>query len=174
MFRIVGLLALLFSVLPALAQNINPQGNNQSAQASCPSGNCINENNFAAAPSLPSVPVKGKWEVEDFKNSDASVSCSVVKYDSTLARPILHLICPGPDVFAPLRVHLSLSWKQVSEIPAIMRSMLVDVSRSVKFKSKLGESRAELTLQDPQATARATKEWITFTDVNVGLVVPPK
>jgi hypothetical protein len=131
MFRKVCILGLLCSALPCLAQ---VSGNNSTtqAQASCLFGNCIAGNNDAAA--LPSVPVKGKWQLDDFKASDAFGSCAVVKYDSTLARPILHLLYPGPDVFAPLRVHLTLTWKNVSEIPRVMKSMLVDMSRSVKFK----------------------------------------
>jgi len=101
------------------------------------------------------------------------VSCAVVKYDSTLALPTLHLLCPGPEIFAPLRVHLALTWKNVSEIPLVMKSMLVDMSRSVKFKSKPGDSRAELTLQNSQRT-QSMKQWISFSDVNVGLVLPKK
>lgn len=170
MLRIVGFFALLFFSLSGLAQVTNQQ----TTQANCLSGSCMNSSDIPQPASLPSVPVKGKWEVEDFKTSDNSVACAAVKYDSTVTRPVLHLICPGPDVFAPLRVHLTLSWKKAIEIPAVMRGMLVDMSRSVKFKSKLGESKAELTLHDPQATMRTTREWITFTDVNVGLVVPSK
>ena len=170
MFRKFCILALLCSALPCLAQL---SGNNSTtrAQASCLFGNCIMGDYTAAA--LPSVPVKGKWQVEDFKTSDASVSCAVVKYDSTLTRPILHLLCPGPDVFAPLRVHLTLTWKNVSEIPSVMKSMLVDMSRSVKFKSRPNGSKAELTFENPRDT-RSLKQWITFTEVNVGLVLPPK
>lgn len=169
LFRTLALSCAFFLALPAFCQTGSNQGNTQSTQA-CPSGRCVNANNFAPAASLPPVPVRGKWETEDFKPSDASVSCAVVKYDSTVTRPTLHLLCPGPDIFAPLRVHLSLTWKHVSEIPSIMKSMLVDVSRSVKFKSKPGKSKAELTLHDPQ-DAHSTREWITFTDVNVGLVL---
>lgn len=168
-FRIVAFSSALFLALPALCQTGANQANTQTAEA-CAAGPCINANNFAAATSLPSVSVKGKWQTQDFKASDASVSCAVVKYESTDTRPTLHLLCPGPDIFAPLRVHLALTWKHVSEIPSVMKNMLVVMSKSVKFKSKRGKSRAELTLRDPQDT-HSTREWITFTDVNVGLVL---
>jgi hypothetical protein len=111
--------------------------------------------------------------MQDFRATDDSVSCAVVKYDSTLALPILHLLCPGPEIFAPLRVHLALTWRNVSEVPSVMKSMLVDKSRSVRFKSKPGDSRAELSFHNPQET-RSTKKWISFTAVNVGLVLQQK
>ena len=171
-FRILAFSSALFLALPAFCQTGANQANTQTAQA-CAGGLCANTSNFAAGASLPSAPVKGKWQTEDFKPSDASISCAVVKYDSTVTRPTLHLLCPGPDIFAPLRVHLALTWKHVSEVPSIMKRMLVDMSRSVKFKSKPGNSRAELTLHDPQ-DAHSTRAWITFTDVNVGLVLQQK
>jgi hypothetical protein len=168
-FRTLALSSALFLALPAFCQIDANQETSETKQV-CPAGRCVNSNNFAAATSLPSVLVKGKWKTEDFKASDASVSCAVVKYDSTETRPTLHLLCPGPDIFAPLRVHLALTWKHVSEIPSIMKNMLVVMSKSVKFKSKPGNSKAELTLRNPQ-DSHSTQEWVTFTDVNVGLVV---
>ena len=171
-FRILAFSSALFLALPAYSQIDANQETSQTKQA-CPDGHCVSPNNFATATSLPSAPVKSKWQTEDFKASDASVSCAVVKYDSTDRRPTLHLLCPGPDIFAPLRVHLALTWKHVSDIPSIMKNMLVVMSKSVKFKSKPGKSRAELTLRNPQ-DSHSTTEWITFTDVNVGLVVSQK
>jgi hypothetical protein len=172
LFRTLAISSALFLAVPAFCQFGGQQYNIQTAQT-CPGVHCADANNFAEATSLTSVPVRGKWEVQDFKPSDASVSCAVVKYDSTVTRPTLHLLCPGPNIFAPLRVHLALTWKDVSEVPIVMKNMLVDMSRSVRFKSKPGNSKAELTLRNPQDT-HSTKEWVTFTDVNVGLVLPKK
>jgi len=173
LFRTLTLSAVLFLALPGVGQVSGNQLPNLNNQAVCQSGNCTADGDTTAVASLPSVPTRGKWVVEDFKPSDDSVSCAVVKYDSTLALPTLHLLCPGPEIFAPLRVHLALTWKNVSEIPLVMKSMLVDMSRSVKFKSKPGDSRAELTLQNSQRT-QSMKQWISFSDVNVGLVLPKK
>lgn len=124
------------------------------------------------SPSLPTEPAKGKWEVEDFKPTDASISCSVVQYDTSQPKPILHLLCPGPQIFAPLRVHLALTWKEATEVPVMMKNMLVDLNSLVKFKSKPGDSKAELTLHNPQDT-ESLKRWVSFTRVNVGLVLNP-
>lgn len=174
MFRAVAILSLLFSTVPTLAQFSKQQNNEAADQQPCGTGDCGTGNTLASAPSLPSNnPIRGKWQTEDFTPTDASVSCAVVKYDSTVSRPVLHLLCPGPDVFAPLRVHLTLTWKNENEMPPIMRSMPVDISRSVNFKSRPGFSKVELRFQDPQAR-RSIKEWVTFTEVNVGLVVPAK
>jgi hypothetical protein len=171
----LSLALVVLSSLPTFAQGSERVAN--SGSSNCPGASCRNTGNVAAATaptSLPSRPVPGKWEVEDFKASDASVTCSVVKYDSTVPLPTLHLLCPGRQVFAPLRVHLSLSWKDIAQIPAAMHGMLVDINSVVKFKStKAGNPTAELTLQDPNA-ARSSRQWITFTQVNVGLVLPNK
>lgn len=171
--RISSILVIVLSSASLIAQN-SPSSGGPNSQSGCTSAECKTQNQLASAGSLPSIPSKGKLEVEDFRTTDASISCSVVKYDSTAARPILHLICPERDVFAPLRVHLTLSWKDVAQIPLSMRSMLVDTNRAVRFKSRgIGDSSAELTLQEPNAS-RSIKQWVKFTDVNVGLVLPNK
>ena len=175
--RMLSFVLIVLSPLATFAQVSDKAANSDQMPSNCPGGSCRNVNNVAAATapnSLPSTRVQGKWEVLDFKATDASVSCSVVKYDATVPLPILHLLCPGKDVYAPLRVHLTLSWKDVAQIPAEMRNMVVDMNSVVKFKSsKEGDSKAELTLQDPHV-ARLSRQWITFTQVNVGLVLPNK
>lgn len=171
--RISSIFFVLLSSASLIAQT-NPNASDPSSQPGCTSAECKTQGQLASAASLPSIPSKGKWQVEDFRTTDASISCSVAKYDSAAARPVLHLICPERQVFAPLRVHLTLSWKDVAQIPLSMRSMLVDTNRAVRFKSHgIGDSSAELTLQAPNAS-RPVKQWIKFTDVNVGLVLPNK
>lgn len=177
LYRMATTFALLvcasFAATAQVTSNAEQQNNGISRPA-CPGGGCAADtNNPVAGPSFPSTPVNGKGEVEEFKASDTSISCAVVKFDSSLEVPILHLLCPGPNVFAPLRVHLMLTWKSQLEIPSDIRSMLVDTSSPVKFKSKPGDSQAELTFHNAQASS-SKKEWITFTNVNVGLVLPPK
>lgn len=94
-----------------------------------------------------------------------------MKYDVTSSLPILHLLCPGPQIFAPLRVHLTLTFADMKEIPKDLRNMLVDFNRAVKFKSKGGDSQAELTLHAREDNQTQTK-WVKFTKVNVGIVLP--
>ena len=102
MFRKFCILALACSAFRCLAQLSG--SSTDRAVASCLFGSCITGENPAAAACLPSAPVRGKWEVEDFKRSDASVSCAAVQYDSTVACPVLHLICPRPDVCSVARI----------------------------------------------------------------------
>ncbi len=168
LYRTLCLIAITFAALSAQSQTTS----NQTAPVapSCLAPNCANANT-ADTPIFPSHPVQGKWVNEEFKTTDASISCSVVKYDNSQPTPILHLLCPGPQIFAPLRVHLSLTWKQVTDIPARLRHMLVKTDSLVKFKSKHGESKAELTMSDPQAGG-SSKEWVSFNSVGVGLVLP--
>lgn len=165
-----SILFMLLSSACLIAQN-NPNADLPKLKSRCASAECKTQDEVAA---LPAIPSNGKWGIEDFESTEASVNCSLVKYDSALDRPILHLVCPERGVFAPLRVHLTLSWKDASQIPPAMRSMLVDTSRVVRFKSpSVGNSSAELTFQDINE-ARSVKQWVTFTQVNVGLVLPNK
>jgi len=171
--RISSVFFVVLSSASLIAQN-NPSSSNTKSQSGCASAECKTQDQLALAGSLPSTPSKGKWQVQDFKTTDASISCSVAIYDYTPVRPVLHLICPERSVFAPLRVHLTLSWKDAAQVPLSMRSMLVDTNRAVRFKSRgIGDSSAELTLQAPNAS-HPIKQWIKFTDVNVGLVLPNK
>jgi hypothetical protein len=157
-----------------LSSNAQSPGNT-TIQTKCPAGAvCTNFNPADRYPTLSTRPQSGTWQIEDFKPIDASITCSVVKYDVDDLMPVLHLLCPGPQVFAPLRVHLTLTWKSATEVPEEIKRMLVDRSSNslVKFKSRPGESKVELTLHDA-ADTQSLKEWVRFTKVQVGLVVPP-
>jgi hypothetical protein len=104
-----------------------------------------------------------------FKPSDSSISCSVVRYDKSEAKPVLHLLCPEEQVFAPLRVHLSLSWNDMREIPSHFEHMLVDIGSLAQLKSKLGDTEVKLRLRE-NSSAHPLTRWIRFTMVTVGLV----
>ena len=160
----------------AFTLSLHAQNNGTAADGSqCPAGAaCSNFHTADRYPSLVTRPPNGNWQIEDFKPIDAAITCSVVKYEMDELMPVLHLLCPGPQVFAPLRVHLTLTWKSPGEVPQGMQYMLVDraSNSTVKFKSKPGESRVELTLHDANDT-KSLKEWVKFTKINVGLVVPP-
>lgn len=139
----------------------------------CPANTCNNFTNPDTGPIFPTVPSNGKWETLDFKHADAAVACTVVKYELAQSRPIVHLLCPDPRIYAPLRVHLSLSFTDPQQVPQIMKQMLVDVDSPVKFKSAHGDARAQLNLHNTAQT-RSQKEWVKFTKVNVALVLPPE
>jgi hypothetical protein len=162
---------LLYVFICLLAFPLSAQNLTSAPVTSCSNGNCSDKT--APPPMFPSHPVPGKWEVQDFKSTNNSISCAVMKYDVTTSFPILHLLCPGPQIFAPLRVHLTLSFADIKEIPKDMNNMLVDFSHAVRFKSKPGESQAELTLHAKEDAQTQTK-WVKFTKVNVGIVLPEK
>ena len=171
LFRTAIVTCVFALVLSSNAQNPG----NATSQTRCPPGAvCTNFNPADGYPTLSRRPANGTWQIEDFKPIDGSITCSVVKYEMDDLMPVLHLLCPGPQVFAPLRVHLTLTWKSTTEVPEALKSMLVDRSSNslVKFKSRPGESKVELTLHDA-ADTQSLKEWVNFTKVKVGLVVPP-
>jgi hypothetical protein len=166
LLRSVCIAVLFICSLIACAQSKPAQSGGQ-----CPANTCNNLTSPDTVPIFPTVPSNGKWETLDFKPGDAAVSCSVVKYELAASKPIVHLLCPDPKIYAPLRVHLALSFTENKEIPDVLRQMLVDVNSPVKFRSASGNARAQLTLHNPGQT-QSQKEWVKFTKVNVALVLP--
>jgi hypothetical protein len=168
--------AILAGLIP-FSVFINAQNNGPTLKVpSCPAGaNCSSSITTNDAPVLHTRNDATRWQVEDFKPSDASITCSVVKYEWNDVMPIVHLLCPGPQVFAPLHVHLTLTWTDESEVPEAIKTMRVETDRNsaVQFKSQPGESRVELTLCDAEET-QTLKEWVKFTKVKVGLVPTQK
>ena len=160
---------LLFVFICLLAYPLSAQNLTSGPRVTSCNGTCSEKT--TSVPVFPSHPVPGKWEVQDFKTTNSTISCAVMKYDVTSSLPILHLLCPGPQIFAPLRVHLTLTFADIKEIPNDMRNMLLDFNRAVRFKSRQGESQAELTLHAKEDTQTQTK-WVKFTKVNVGIVLP--
>jgi hypothetical protein len=173
LFRTAILASLLVFSVIASAQNNSPT----LQSPPCPAGaNCSAvASNSSDTPALRTRNDASRWQIEDFKPSDAAITCSVVKYEWDDVMPIVHLLCPGPQVFAPLRVHLTLTWKNESEVPQAIKTMRVETDRNstVQFKSQTGESRVELTLCDAEET-QTLKEWVKFTKVKVGLVPTQK
>ncbi|HYX54076.1 MAG TPA: hypothetical protein VE783_11545 [Candidatus Limnocylindrales bacterium] len=137
-------------------------------KASCFSPACTDVPVTSNAPIFPSKPTNGKWEVEDYKRSkDASISCAIVKYQAD-NKPQVHLLCPGPEIYAPLRVYLALTWNEAKDVPSSLKNLQVDTNAAVRFKSRPGNPMAELTLRD---AARSQKEWVSFNKINVSLVL---
>lgn len=138
-------------------------------KGSCFSPGCTDIPVTSDAPIFPKRPWNGKWEIEDYKRStEASVSCAIVKY-VTESKPQVDLLCPGPQIYAPLRVHLALTWADAKDVPASMKNLELDTNASVRFKSKPGSPMAELTLRD--GGRQPQKEWVTFNRINVSLVL---
>jgi hypothetical protein len=166
LLRSVCIAVLFVCPLVACAQSRPAQSAGQ-----CPANACNNLTDPDTVPIYPTVPSNGKWETLDFKHDDAAVPCTVVKYELAESRPIVHLLCPDPRIYAPLRVHLSLSFTDLKEVPQIMKQMLVDVDSPVKFKSARGDARVQLSMHSAAQTS-SQKEWVKFTKVNVALVLP--
>lgn len=167
-YRIVSIASLSLFLLVSVTTHAQAVPNQR-----CAGGPCSNLVPPDRGPVLPVVPSNGKWETLDFKPGTGSVSCGVVKYEVTDLKPTVHLLCPGPQIYAPIRVHLALTWQSLEEVPPVLRTMYVELTNPVKFKSIPGkDASAELTLDNGQKT-HAQKEWIHFTKVMVALVLPP-
>jgi hypothetical protein len=163
-------LASLFIVTALFAR---AQVKNTQNSESCKGRKCAK---FAASDRGPDFPANSSLSNVDplsYKQGDGPVSCAVVKYDVSGQSPVLHLLCPEPQVYAPLRVHLALSWTEPGEIPQIIKNMAVDPNSLALFRSVPGNTRAELWMHSVQ-DAQSRKEWVKFTTCKVSLVLPPE
>jgi hypothetical protein len=151
---------LLLAIFSGLAQKVSKQ------QSPCVTPNCMQDLHGPSA----TYPDNRQETLDYNAGKDAAIPCAVAGYVSD-GKPQVHLLCPGPQIFAPLHVLLVLSWLDAKDVPASMKSSQLDMKAAVRFKSKPGKSMAELTLRD--GDARPQKEWISFNKVSVSLVMEP-
>jgi hypothetical protein len=157
----------LTTALVARAQVTSTQG-----QEPCRGRKC---SKFLSTDHGSGVPAKysnSKTESWDFKPGEGPVSCAVVNYDVSSENPVLHLLCPEPQVYAPLRVHLALSWTEPGEIPKNIKNMVVDANSLAQFRSTPGNARVEVWVHAAQQT-QSRKESVKFTKCKISLVLPP-
>ena len=121
---------------------------------------CAAQSGSAPAPHDP-------WaSVPDYRSVANPLSCSVVKLDKDNNMPVLHLICPARQIFAPLRVYMQLSWNELKEMPQQFDDG--PLPQIVKLRSNHSEVDVQMNV-DENGTRR--QRWVAFTNlVGLGLV----
>ena len=130
--------------MPATGLSHPPQENDQSDRQARPAANGRKGHADADAPS--------------------EVKCSVVEWNVTMPRPVLTLVCPPEEVFAPLRVYFKLSWAMPKDIP----SNYLNILAPPRAQTKLHWTRAELHVLLPikgEGGGKAETKWVIFTEV---------
>lgn len=107
------------------------------------------------------------------KNPKRPLNCAVVRWNKGPEKPVLTLICPPEEVFAPLRVVFGLSWSQPTDIPPQVGNVTLSPGDLVRFR--LDSKDAHVLVPVRRAVDRQTERgWLRFTAVvQVGLVTEP-
>jgi len=100
------------------------------------------------------------------RQSSKPISCTVMKLDKARAVPILHLLCPAKQVFAPLRVYMQVSWNELKEVPQSVDELALP--SVVNMRSNHSEIDVQM---DVDQDGKHSRQWFAFTNlVGLGLV----
>ncbi len=67
--------------------------------------------------------------------NEAEIKCAIVEWNPDASTPKLTLVCPPSEVFAPLRVYLSLSWEKPEQVPRDYRKIIASPKTPTKMRS---------------------------------------
>jgi len=109
---VLGILAVCISVPP-----VNAQGETQPENA----GRRVLADPSASPPAT--VP------------NNADIKCAIVEWNPDASTPKLTLLCPPLEVFAPLRVYLTLSWEKPEQVPRDYRKIIASPKTPTKMRS---------------------------------------
>ena len=99
----------------------------------------------------------------------APINCAVLSWEYTPSRPLLTLVCPPEDVFAPLRVYLKLSHSAPKGKARDYQKIAVQPGELTKMRSAETEALIWLKVQE-DGKAKPTAQWMPFDEiVKVGL-----
>lgn len=92
------------------------------------------------------------------------VSCSVVEWSAASSKPALTVLCPPPEVFAPLHVYLKVSWLKAEDIPAYAGAIHAPAKTLTKLRTNKSAVWLWLSVQEKH-DAPLRGKWVAFTGV---------
>jgi hypothetical protein len=101
----------------------------------------------------------------------SEIKCSIVEWVDSSPKPELTVVCPPPEIFAPLRVFLKFSWVDSKDVPK-------DVARVVakpraETKIQLGNANIKVFLKISKDADDSGKEkWVAFNALQAFAIVP--
>ncbi len=102
------------------------------------------------------------------------IQCSVADWKNTAPKPVLTLLCPPQEVFAPLRVYLKLSWLKPEDVPGNSANILAPPKTPTKLRTNKGGALVWLNF-DPAAKEKPQAQWVQFNGVvDVALLAEPR
>ena len=103
------------------------------------------------------------------------IKCSVVAWDSSSRsrKPVLTLLCPAEEVFAPLHVHIKLSWEKAEDVPTVLVRSLVPLKTLVRVRTTAEAAFVRLSILE-DLNSKPREEWFSFTAaLDIALVIDP-
>lgn len=108
------------------------------------------------------------WPTGRARNLD--IPCAVLDWDTEAPTPKLTLLCPPSEVFAPLRVHLKLSWDKSEHVPEDCSQILAPPKTHTKVRADRGALFVWLKIQGKE---KSKARWVVFNHI-VGIALQPE
>lgn len=110
----------------------------------------------------PSKPRKGR--------SPSDIKCSIVEWNNSSPKPALTVVCPPPEIFAPLRVILKFSWVDSKDVPREAAKVVAEPRNATRIQLGKGNVRAFLKVSDHSDTTK--EKWVVFNSLQSFRLVP--
>ncbi len=92
------------------------------------------------------------------------VDCAVLQWNEHSSdAPILTLLCPPSQIFAPLRVLVKLTWRDEEQAPVDSEKLLIAPGEKTRLRTRKDRALIQLTVLDNKGRPRKT--WVSFTGV---------
>ncbi len=101
----------------------------------------------------------------------SDIKCSIVEWVDTPPKPELTVVCPPPEIFAPLRVFLKFSWVDSKDVPKDVAKVVAKPRAETKIQ--LGKANIKVFLKMSKDADDSGKEkWVAFNALQAFAIVP--
>jgi hypothetical protein len=101
----------------------------------------------------------------------SEIKCSIVEWADNPPKPELTVVCPPPEIFAPLRVFLKFSWVDAKDVPKDAAKVVAKPRAETKIQ--LGKANIKVFLKFAKDADDSAKEkWVAFNALQAFAIVP--
>ncbi|HMD86023.1 MAG TPA: hypothetical protein VKO18_15120 [Terriglobia bacterium] len=101
----------------------------------------------------------------------SEIKCSIVEWVDSPPKPELTVVCPPPEIFAPLRVFLKFSWVDSKDVPKDAAKVVAKPRAETKIQ--LGKANIKVFLKiSKDADDSAKEKWVAFNALQAFAIVP--
>jgi hypothetical protein len=115
-------------------------------------------------PSTPRMTPMNSREVSKQSREQEVLVCAIEDWRHDGRKPILTLVCPPDEIFAPLRVLITLSWAEPRDIPRNLNDIEIRPRLPVKLTSTGRGLGVRLPIF-PAGEKRPHEDWLWFTEI---------
>jgi hypothetical protein len=103
----------------------------------------------------------------------SEIRCSIIEWENNAPKPLLTVVCPPPQVFAPLRVFLKFSWLDTKDVPKEAAKVVAEPRTETKIM--LGKGDIKVFLKISKGGDDTGKEkWMAFNALQGFTIIPSK